>query len=226
MTKTAAFGYLRTSSAANVDGDSHHRQLAKIHQYAITNGIEVAAEFYDPAVSGADLVESRPGFAAMLVKIVTSGIRLVIVEDATRFAREMLAQESGIATLQKLGVVLVTASGENLTDTTDPHRVAMRQMQGVFSQLEKARLVAKLKHARDAKSAAIGRRCEGRRSFADRDAVLIELRTAHPKAKQAELSQMLAERGFFTTSIKGASGGKPLSVQAISVALARLQAAA
>ena len=63
---------------------------------------------------------------------------------------------------------------------------------------------------------------EGRKPFADRDAALLELRAAHPRAKMHQL----AERGFYTTQIKGAAGGKPLSVQAVSVALARLEAAA
>jgi hypothetical protein len=40
----------------------------------------------------------------------------------------------------------------------------MRQIAGAFSQLEKARLVAKLKAARDRKREANGK-CEGRKSY-------------------------------------------------------------
>ena len=42
------------------------------------------------------------------------------------------------------GVKVICANGDDLTVTDDPMRTAMRQFAGVFSQLEKARLVAKL----------------------------------------------------------------------------------
>ena len=65
-THPTALAYLRTSSAANVGGDSDVRQRTAIAAYASANGLEIVGEFYDAAVSGADPVESRPGFAAML----------------------------------------------------------------------------------------------------------------------------------------------------------------
>ena len=67
--------------------------------------------FYDAAVSGADPIETRAGFAALLDRIEGNGVRTVIVEDASRFARELMAQELGITLLISRGVRLVTASG-------------------------------------------------------------------------------------------------------------------
>jgi DNA invertase Pin-like site-specific DNA recombinase len=61
---THALAYLRTSSAANVGGDSDVRQRVAIESYAKAQGIELVGEYYDAAVSGADPVETRPGFAA------------------------------------------------------------------------------------------------------------------------------------------------------------------
>jgi hypothetical protein len=43
---------------------------------------------------------------------------------------------------------VLTANGDDLTDTTDPSRVMMRQIAGSFAQYEKARLVTKLRGAR------------------------------------------------------------------------------
>ena len=43
----------------------------------------------------------------------------------------------------------------------------MRQIAGAFAQHEKARLVAKLKGARDRRSAEAGRRIEGRKGYAE-----------------------------------------------------------
>jgi hypothetical protein len=49
----------------------------------------------------------------------------------------------------------------------------MRQIAGIFAQYEKARLVAKLKGARDRKSAELGRRIEGRKGYAETNPELV-----------------------------------------------------
>jgi predicted site-specific integrase-resolvase len=83
--------YLRTSSAANVgqDKDSEQRQRAAITGFAKPNGYDIAAEFYDAAVSGADPVTERPGFIAMLERIAGNGVRVILVESPDRFARDL-----------------------------------------------------------------------------------------------------------------------------------------
>jgi DNA invertase Pin-like site-specific DNA recombinase len=164
--KGEALAYLRTSSAQNVGGDSDQRQREAIERFARTHGFDLAGEFHDAAVSGADPIEARPGFAAMLERIEGNGVRVVIVEDASRFARSVIAQELGVLAMQQRGVRVLTASGEDLTSTDDPAKVMMRQIAGAFAQYEKARLVAKLKGARDRRSAELGRRIEGRKGYA------------------------------------------------------------
>jgi DNA invertase Pin-like site-specific DNA recombinase len=161
-----AVAYLRTSSQTNVgqDKDSEKRQTEAIRNFARFAGFEVVATYYDPGVSGADPIETRPGFIAMLDRIADNGVRTVIVEDASRFARDLVTQELGIIALIKLGVTVMTSSGDDLTNTTDPFKKAMRQIAGVFSELEKARLVHKLKVARDRKSADLGRKIDVRKT--------------------------------------------------------------
>ena len=77
-----------------------------------------------------------------------------------------MAQELGLGILIKLGMKVLTANGDDLTVTDDHMKVAMRQIAGTFAQLEKARLVAKLKAARDRKKAETGK-CGGRKSYAE-----------------------------------------------------------
>ncbi len=196
-----AVGYLRTSSATNVgvDKDSEARQRRAIAGYAKRSGIAVVDEFNDPAVSGADPIQSRPGFAALLDRIEGNGVRTVIVEDASRFARELMTQELGLLALIKRGVRVVTASGDDLTDTSDPSRVMMRQIAGSFAEYEKARLVAKLKAARDAKKALTGK-CGGRRTYAERDPALVDaakaLSAQRPRLSLRKISAELAAQGF------------------------------
>lgn len=67
--------YYRTSSAANVEGDSEARRRAAVSAYAERVGLTVVAEFYDAAVSGADPVDLRRGFRALLVALRERGVR-------------------------------------------------------------------------------------------------------------------------------------------------------
>src|SRR5262249_45742532 len=109
--KTTAIAYRRTSSAANVgaDKDSDRRQREAIQAFAHRAGYELVDEFYDPAVSGADPIDTRPGFAAMLERIEGNGVRTIIVETASRFARDLMVQEVGHAKLRERGIDLIAA---------------------------------------------------------------------------------------------------------------------
>ena len=126
--------YLRTSSGTNVgpDKDSEKRQKAAIQRHARRTGITVVEWFNDPAVSGADPIEARPGFSALLDRIENNGVKIVLVEDASRFARDLVAQELGLLMLIKRGVRVLTAAGDDMTDTSDPSRIMMRQIVGSF----------------------------------------------------------------------------------------------
>jgi DNA invertase Pin-like site-specific DNA recombinase len=61
------------------------------------------------------------------------GVRTVIVEDASRFARELVTQELGILALIKRGVRVLT-NGDDLTDSSDPSRKMVRQIAASFAE--------------------------------------------------------------------------------------------
>jgi DNA invertase Pin-like site-specific DNA recombinase len=193
-----AVAYIRTSSAANVgsDKDSDKRQRAAIEGFAKRAGFALVGEFTDAAVSGADPIETRRGFAELLDRIEDNGVRTVIVEDASRFARELVTQELGILALIKRDVRVLTASGDDLTDSSDPSRVMMRQIAGSFAQYEKTRLVAKLRAARERQRQAVGK-CEGRKNWAEVNPELVSeakrLRRRSPKGHQRSLREVAAE---------------------------------
>ena len=67
-------------------------------------GLEVVRGCYDAAVSGADPVESREGFSEMLAYILGNGARTVLVESASRFARDHIVQGLGHLLLKKHGI--------------------------------------------------------------------------------------------------------------------------
>jgi DNA invertase Pin-like site-specific DNA recombinase len=203
-----AVGYLRTSSATNVgaDKDSEKRQRAAIERFAKSSGYDVVQWFNDPAVSGADPIESRPGFAALLDRIENNGVRAILVEDASRFARDLVAQELGVLMLIKRGMRVVTASGDDLTDATDPSRIMMRQIAGSFAEYEKRRLVRKLRDARE-RSGKLG----GRKSYTEAmpDTVALAKQLHADGLSYRKIAIELADRGHVTGS------GKPHVASAV-----------
>lgn len=206
-----AVSYLRTSSMANADGDSQERQRRAIKGYAKRAGFKVVEEFADMAVSGVDPIESRAGFAALLDRIEGNGVRTVIIEDASRLARQLMTQELAIIALIARGVTVMTASGDVLTDNSDPSRTMMRQVAGAFHQYEKTRLVAKLRAARDSKRAT-GIKVEGRKQLAETfpEATALAKQLNRDGSSLRQIAAELHAEGHVN------SKGKPFSAQSIS----------
>jgi DNA invertase Pin-like site-specific DNA recombinase len=136
---------------------------ASIVGHAKTARYEVIAEYSDDGVKGADPVDQRPGFAAMMKHIAGNGVRTIIVETASRFARDLIVQETGWRFLRDAGITLIAADSPDAFLDETPTAVMIRQILGLVSQFEKAMLVAKLKGARDRKKAVTGK-CGGRKS--------------------------------------------------------------
>jgi len=214
-----AIGYLRTSSAANIgEGkDSEARQRKAIEGYAKRAGIVVVDWFYDAAVSGADPVESRPGFAAMLARIASNGARTIIVETANRFARDFMVQEVGFAMLQDLEVTLIAADSPASFLDDGPTSKLIRQILGAVAEFDKAMTVAKLKGARDRVRRRAGK-CEGRKSYAERDPGMValakEIKRRGRRVSFREVAEELEATGYVTPS------GKRYSASAVASMLA------
>jgi DNA invertase Pin-like site-specific DNA recombinase len=168
--------YLRTSSAANVgEGkDSERRQRLAVERFAKRAGYDLVDWFNDPAVSGADPIDARPGFSALLARVAGNGVRTIIVETATRFARDLMVQEVGFAMLRELGVTLIAADSPSSFLDDGPTSKLIRQILGAVSEFDKAMTVAKLKGARD-RIRRLNGKCEGRKSYAERDAEMVDL---------------------------------------------------
>ena len=127
-----------------------------------------------------------------------------------------MAQELGLGLLVKLGMRVLTSNGDDLTVTDDHMKIAMRQIAGSFAQLEKARLVAKLKVARDRKREATGK-CEGRKSYAEAipETVALAKQLEADGLSYRKIAAQLAAQGHLTGS------GKPHVASAIQKMLDR-----
>jgi len=202
-----SYAYLRTSSNSNIAGDSRPRQLEAITTYASSMKYEIVETFWDQAVSGEDDIGDRPAFSQMLDAIEETDVKIVLVEGADRLARSVIAQEMAILATQDRGISIITSSGQNLTESDDPAKVAMRQMASVFSQFEKSRLVAKLAAARKRKRDA-GIKCEGRRKLSETNPdLLIRSKKLRRKNRSSghqrtyyTIAKILADEGFMNSN--------------------------
>ena len=139
----------------------------------------------------------------MLAYIASNGARTIIVETASRFARDLMVQEVGFAKLQALGIKLVAADSPHSFLDDTPTSKLIRQILGAVSEFDKAMVVAKLKGARERKRVITGKKVEGRKSHVELRPELValvrQLRRRRPKGGQRslrEFSRACAARAF------------------------------
>jgi hypothetical protein len=102
--------------------------------------------FYDAAVSGADPIEVRLGFAELLARIADNGVRTIIVETANRFARDLMVQDRPHNAAWP-GRDASSGGQPVILPRCGPTSNLIRQILGTVSELDKAMTVAKLKGA-------------------------------------------------------------------------------
>lgn len=194
---TMAVSYLRCSGLGQVDGDTWHRQSAAITKYAKAKGLEVVEEFRDAGVSGTKDLDNRPGLAALLDRVENNGVKVVLVENATRLARDLMVGEVILQQLTQAGCKVIAAdSGTDLTaDSDDPTRRLIRQVLGAVAEFDRRVTVMKLRAARERKRSR-GERCEGRKPFgtlpgeAETLARIRELRRKPPHGRRRSLQRV------------------------------------
>jgi len=209
-----AVGYYRTSSATGLgdDKDSLSRQESAVRKYAELANLEIVKEVYDAAVKGSDAVMDREGFSELLDYALANSVTIILVENASRFARDLIVQLTGHDFLKKNGITLIPVDApDNFTDET-PTAILIRQILGAVAEFEKRSLVDKMNKGRIRKKKNTGR-CEGRKP-------------APPEA--IKLAKELKERGFslrnisaklkeanFCVMLGGECTGKPYAASSI-----------
>ena len=145
-----AIGYRRVSSRDQVNGTGLGRQATQIKKFASENAFYLERIFTEKGISG--VVEKRPAFSEMIAFADAHDIKIIIIEDMTRLARELLLQMQLATFIASKEIDLYSANtGENISSAIydDPMRKAMVQMQGVFSELERSTLTRRMKAGRD-----------------------------------------------------------------------------
>ena len=145
-----ALGYRRVSSRDQVYGTGLVRQATQIKKFALENAFHLERIFTEKGISG--VVEKRPAFSEMITYAEAHDIKIIIIEDMSRLARELLLQMQLATFIASKEIDLYSANtGENISRAIydDPMRKAMVQMQGVFSELERSTLTRRMKAGRD-----------------------------------------------------------------------------
>ena len=197
-------GYVRVSTREQAEhGLGLDVQERAIRKWAKANGHRLVAIHTDAGVSGSNGVEDRDGLPDALEALQDGTAEGIVVLRLDRLARALTVQEGTLAKVWQLGGRLFTVeSGEVLPDDADdPMRTAMRQMVGVFAELERRMVVKRLRDGRKRKaekggfaygSPAYGQRAKDRELVPDEReaATLARIRELH--AAGASLRSMAA----------------------------------
>ena len=218
MSHKKAFSYIRVSGRGQANGDGPERQRQAIARYAKAHRLTILEEYQDLGVSGATELADRPGLAALLDRVESNGVTVVLVERADRLARDLLVQEVTLDAFARTGVRVVTSEGVDLTsDDDDPTRRLIRQLLGAVAEFDKSVTVLKLRAARERIRREKGR-CEGRRRYgyypAER-AVITRIKTLRRKPiKGRQLSFVKIAEKLNSEGLTNRSG-RPWSAQRV-----------
>jgi DNA invertase Pin-like site-specific DNA recombinase len=186
--------YLRVSSTGQIDGYGYDVQLSDITRWAKANGHKIVATLRD-AVTGRYDAPDRPGLTEALQLVrrppEADGI---IVGKLDRLARALTVQEAILALVWREGGKVFTAEDGEVRrdDPDDPMRTAIRQVQGVFAELDRKTVVKRLRDGRKAKAAA-GRKSVGAYAYGYQGEGTGRERDAAPEAAEQAAVRRIAE---------------------------------
>lgn len=152
--------YVRVSTENQVDAFGKEVQTDLIERYAQLGGHEIVVWYEEDAVSGKVEGASRPVFHEMLMDYEdnTSAFAGVIALDSSRFARDLLVQETLFQALWSKGLEIFCANGGQIDkdDETDPTRKFTRRLFGLIAELERDTVYMRLHGGRRRKMAKGG----------------------------------------------------------------------
>ncbi|UQX89187.1 recombinase family protein [Jatrophihabitans telluris] len=181
--------YLRVSSAIQAEGYGLEIQRNAIERRCEIDGHLIGHILQDVAVSGSLESAQRPALTDALNLIRSGAVDGLIVARLDRLARGLTIQEGLLAVVWNNGGCVFTADdGEVLQDDpSDPMRTAMRQIVGVFAQLERAMIVKRMSDGRRRRIEVKGQWISGRGSFGEVARGVPDTREQRVIARAAEL---------------------------------------
>lgn len=149
-------GYARRSSHSDDNGDSIAGQRRRLSSWARSHGHRLVEVHVDEGVSGTLVDTARPGLSAALDALSHGEGDALVVTTLDRLSRKLTVQEAALGRVWQAGASVFTVDvGEvHRDDPDDPMRTAMRQMMGVFAELERGMVTARMRRGKQAKREA------------------------------------------------------------------------
>jgi DNA invertase Pin-like site-specific DNA recombinase len=193
MSKRCAF-YLRVSTA---DGQTTENQRRHLDEVAQRLGWTVVAVFSDEGISGSKGRDQRPGLDALMRGVARREFDLVAAWAVDRLGRSLPDLVSLLGELQARGVDLFLH--QQALDTTTPSGRMLFQMLAVFSEFERAMIVARVRAGLQRTTKRLGR--------------------PPMPTERVEAIQALLVAGKSIREVARATGASTASVQRIKAAL-------
>jgi DNA invertase Pin-like site-specific DNA recombinase len=157
MALRPAVGYVRVSTAEQVEGFGLEVQERSIRDFAKGKGLRLLEIERDEGQSGSNGLDSRSGLAGALAKLETGRASTLVVYRLDRLARDLLLQETLIARLRQAGAEVVSVTEPDVDGGgQDPTRDLVRQVLGAIAQYERAVIKGRLMAGKAAKVAQGG----------------------------------------------------------------------
>jgi DNA invertase Pin-like site-specific DNA recombinase len=193
--------YLRVSTDLQAEqGMGLDIQRKGVRAYAKGNGHSIVCWYSDEGVSGSNGLDTRQGLLDALNELEDHSAAGLVVYRLDRLARKLTVQEATLARVWALGcsVYSVDLGEVPQDDPDDPMRTALRQMVGVFAQLERGMIAARLRAGRRLKderggyaggAPRFGVRAEGRELVQDEreQHVIARIRELHDQGQSSRL---------------------------------------
>ncbi len=198
MTTTAQLrliGYRRVSTAGQVDRYGLPAQEADLRRYARVGKHQLVRIETDAAPTGTLPAHERPGLLAAIRTIEDKKADGLLVPDLFRLARELEVQEAALAMIWRAGghVFTIDPGGEVLADDPDePLRTALRKIQAVIGELDRALVGKRMRNGRKAKAAQGGYAGYGSPAFGQRS---VDTELVTDQAEAAVIARMRELRG-------------------------------
>ena len=189
-------GYVRVSSEGQLDGYGLDAQERSARRWAKANGHKIVRWCRDEGRSGALDVADRPGLACAVDAVATGAAQGLVIARIDRLARALTVQEAALAIVWRLGGRVFTADAGEVAcdDPDDPMRTAIRQVFGVFAELDRKMVTKRLRDGRAAKADA-GRKSVGAYAYGYRGAGKGRERDAAPdQAEQVAVLRIVEMR--------------------------------
>jgi DNA invertase Pin-like site-specific DNA recombinase len=223
--------YRRVSTRGQVDRYGLPAQEADMRAYAKSSGVRILRVETDGGKTGILPADKRPALLAALRAVQDGATGGLLIPTLDRLARELTVQEAILGQVWAMGGVVHSADMGEVPqdDPDDPMRTAIRQMRGVFAQLDRALVIKKLRNGKAAKAAAdpgaylhgapqYGRRAEGGKLVTDEAEAAVIARIAAMSASGSGV-RAIAE----ALNSEGIAGklGKPWSHETVARVLRR-----